>query len=69
MDNFEKAILVIAGLAIGAVAVYFYMRSKVLPTASYTLKTYNNVEEWEILKDNDGRVKGVRVHRDAKETA
>jgi len=69
MDNFEKAILVIAGLAIGAVAVYFYMKSKVLPTASYTLKTYNNVEDWEIVKDVDGRVRGVRVHRSAKEAA
>lgn len=69
MDNFEKAILVIAGLAIGAVAVYFYMKSKAPAMATYTLKTYNNTEEWDIIKDSEGRVRGVRVHRDAKETA
>jgi len=69
LDTFEKALLLIAGIAVGAVVVFFLTRPKTTPTASYTVKEYNNLEEWEILKDNDGRVKGVRVHRNAKETA
>jgi hypothetical protein len=67
MDNFEKAILVIAGIAIGAVAVYFYMKSKTSLPVSYAVKTYSNIEEWEIVKDSDGRVRGVKVHRKAEE--
>lgn len=31
-------------------------------------KTYTNVEEWEFMKDKDGRVLGLKVHRTAKQT-
>lgn len=30
-------------------------------------KQFSNLEEWEIVKDRDGRVRGVRVHRTAEE--
>jgi len=30
-------------------------------------KTYSNVEEWEIIKDEKGRVRGIKVHRTAEE--
>jgi len=30
-------------------------------------KTYTNTEEWEILKDERGRTRGIRVHRRAQE--
>lgn len=69
LGNFEKILLVIAGISIGAIAVFFLTRPKVATSAAYTVRSYNNIEEWEIIKDDDGRVKGVRVHRDAKETA
>jgi hypothetical protein len=67
VGNFEKAILVIAGIAIGAVVTFFLTRPAPTPTASYAVRTYSNVEEWEIAKDSDGRVRGVKVHRKAEE--
>ena len=33
-----------------------------------TARTYSNVEEWEVIKDEDGRVRGVRIHRKAEAT-
>lgn len=69
MRNIEGIFLLILGVSIGAVAVYFLTRPKVAVSAAYTVRSYNNLEEWEIIKDKDGRVKGVKVHRDAKETA
>ena len=68
MGNFEKALLLIVGIAIGAVVVFILTRPGIVST-SYTVKEYNNAEEWKIIKDEDGRVQGVSVHRNAKETA
>ena len=65
MKAWEAALLIALGLGIGAVAMYLLLR----PAPSYMVRQYNNIEKWEIIKDDDGRVKGVSVHRDAKETA
>ena len=65
MQAWQAALLVAVGLGIGAVAMYILLR----PAPSYMVRQYNNIEKWEIIKDDDGRVKGVSVHRDAKETA
>lgn len=61
----EVALLIVLGLGIGVVATYILLR----PAPSYMVRQYNNIEKWEIIKDDEGRVKGVEVHRDAKETA
>jgi hypothetical protein len=67
MDTLDKALLVIFGIAIGAVVVIVLTRPK--PTATYALaKTYQNEETWEFLKDDNGRVKGVTVHRKAEQS-
>lgn len=66
MDNLEKTLLVIFGIAIGAVIVIVLTRPKT--TATYALaKTYQNKETWEFLKDDRGMVTGVTVHRRAEE--
>jgi len=66
MDNLEKTLLVIFGIAIGAVIVIVLTRPKT--TATYALaKTYQNEEKWEFQKDENGRVTGVTVHRRAEE--
>jgi len=66
MDNLEKTLLVIFGIAIGAVIVIVLTRPKT--TATYALaKTYQNEEKWEFLKDDNGRVTGVTVHRKAEQ--
>jgi len=46
----------LAGLVIG-----YLLRGP--PSASVT---YSNMEEWEIIKDEDGRVRGIKVHRRAE---
>jgi hypothetical protein len=66
MDTLEKALFVIFGIAIGAVVVIVLTRPK--PTATYALaKTYQNEETWQFLKDENGRVTGVTVHRKAEQ--
>lgn len=65
LDNLEKLLLLIAGLAIGAVAVFVFMKPQ--PSVATSYVTYSNVEEWEFLKDERGRVTGVRVHRKAEQ--
>jgi len=68
MNNTQTILLLIAGIGITAVVAYLILRPKTASAPSYTVKEYNNLEEWEILKDDNGRVQGVRVHRNAKET-
>jgi len=66
MDTLEKILFVVFGIAIGAVVVIVLTRPK--STATYTLaKTYQNEETWEFLKDENGRVRGVTVHRKAEQ--
>ena len=31
-------------------------------------KTYNNLEDWEIIRNDRGRIKGLRIRRDARVT-
>lgn len=64
MDNWNW-ILLVGGITIGAVVVYLIFNQPVTMTSP---RTYNNIEEWEIIKESEtGRVKGVRVHRRAEE--
>ena len=44
------------------------LRNTVLTTRNTPKIYYENMEEWEIIKDENGRTKGVRVKRTAKET-
>ena len=81
-NSFSSPLVI--GLAIGvpiAFAVFFALRSKTASTRStaYTMAealpvaqpqvTYKNLEEWEFIKNGDGRVTGVRVHRTATQEA
>ena len=61
-------LLLLGGLVIGGVVVYLVVRPKV-GTSYAVVNTYTNTEEWEFIKDpNTGRVKGVRVKREAKQS-
>lgn len=68
MDSFDKALFIIIGVVIGAAVVYYIVRSRI-PTAKYVVspKTYSNLEEWEIEREANGRLKGIKVHRKAEE--
>jgi hypothetical protein len=66
MDNFARILFLVFGITIGAIVVVVLTRPK--PTATYALaKTYQNEEKWEFLKDENGRVIGVTVHRKAEQ--
>lgn len=56
------------GLAVvGVVAVFIMLAKNPSPTLAMTApaQTYNNQEEWDVVKDANGRVKTIVVHREA----
>ena len=53
MKTYEKLLLVMVCVGVGVLLGRF-------------LFSYTNREEWEIIRDKDGRVRGVRVHRVAR---
>lgn len=67
----DEASWILAGLALlgGAVitAWVVYNLMSFPSHSSLPLKTYQNVEEWEIKRDGSGRLQGITVHRDARE--
>jgi hypothetical protein len=74
MGDFESGVGVgiIVGIAVGIplgwlIAQLFIRPSAATGQSAAGNKTYSNVEEWDIVKDERGRVKGVRVHRRAEE--
>jgi len=53
---------VFTGLIVGWTVAQFFVGSTAKP------KQYSNVESWEIVKDDRGRVRAVKVTRNAKES-
>ena len=69
MDTWEKVLLVIIGIAVGAGITVVLIPRASIPQTYAVARTYSNTEEWDIIRDEEtGRVKGVRAHRNAKET-
>jgi uncharacterized membrane-anchored protein YhcB (DUF1043 family) len=60
----------LVGIPIGIALLWAFTRFRGGSSATYQLApktTYINTEEWEILKDERGRTRGIRVHRRAQE--
>ena len=69
MDTWEKVLLIAVGIVFGAGITFVLTRPRTQPASYAVARTYSNTEEWDIIRDEEtGRVKGVRAHRDAKET-
>lgn len=72
MDNAEKALLLIIGAIIGGFIVLMVKPSLALSSASapqFRVRTYENMEEWEFVRDpKTGRTQGVRAKRHAEQT-
>lgn len=70
MDDWQWILALVGGVALGAFIAYFFAVPK--PTgyslAPKPVATYSNLEEWELQRDETGRLQGVKVHRDAKQT-
>lgn len=55
------------GLAVvGVVAVFIMLAKNNTPVLALSAQTYNNEEKWDVVKDSNGRVKTIVVHREAK---
>jgi hypothetical protein len=56
------------GVCLGWIVAHTFFTAIQPKPATYNSKpsTYNNFEEWEIIKDESGRVKNVKVHRKAQ---
>lgn len=57
-DIKDLLIVFFVGLAVGWV---------LRETTKASAKTYTNIEEWEFIKDERGRTRGIKVHRNAQE--
>ena len=56
---------IIIGIAIGIPVGLFIFQFFTSSSPSY--RQYSNIEEWDIIRDERGRVRGVKVKRVAKE--
>lgn len=69
MDTTDKIILLIAGIGIAGAVAFFLLRPRTTVSQSYkVVQSYENEETWEFLRDENGRTKGVRIHRKAQES-
>lgn len=68
MDKYDILLGVAIGIVLG-VPIVLYLLSRGSSSASYSpVRTYTNEEVWEIVRDEDGITKEIRVKRTAKET-
>jgi hypothetical protein len=76
MDKDNWVLMLIFGALIGAAIVFFTHNGNtslpVKSTLTYNAsnpsnltRTYKNLEEWEIERDVDGRLKNIKVNREA----
>lgn len=62
-DDFSTGIIVGLLIGIPAGVLVLWTVFNFFPQ----MKTYSNLEEWEFVRNEEGRTLGVRVKRDAKE--
>jgi len=61
--------VVLTGIAFSILICFITaVRTPAQASGSLPEKTYTNAEEWEFIKDKDGRVLGLKAHRNAKQT-
>jgi len=72
-ENGAVVLVLGAGMLIGGLFVWLILRSAAPAAATRRVvyapvrTTYTNEEEWDIVRDERGRVVGVRAHRRAEE--
>lgn len=68
MNSTDTIILLIAGIGITAVVAFLVFRPKTSGQTYKVVQSYQNEETWSFIKDENGRVTGVTVHRKATES-
>lgn len=69
----DKTLALIVGISFGfgvvALAIGFFLIAKnstqVVLSSNGATTTYKNEERWSVVKDGDGRVRDIVVHREA----
>lgn len=68
MNTTDKILLAIIGIGITVSVVVALVLTRSGQSSAYkVVHTYDNLEEWTFIKDDDGRTRGVRVTRKAKQ--
>ena len=68
MNTTDKILLAIIGIGITVSVVVALVLTRSAQSSAYkVVHTYDNLEEWTFIKDDDGRTRGVTVHRKASE--
>ena len=76
MRDENWVLMLIFGALVGATIIFFTVKKEpVLPVKlartynasvpTNMTRTYSNLEEWEIERDVNGRLKNIKVHREA----
>ena len=71
MDDFKWIIIVVAVIGISAVAIKVLTQPKNTTSVGYATGyavrgKYTNLETWSVDRDVEGRVKDIKVHREAE---
>lgn len=66
MNTTDTILLLVAGISITAVVVFLVFRPKTDNQTYKIVQSYQNEETWNFIKDENGRVTGVTVHRKAE---
>ena len=66
--NYSLVTAIVIAFIFGLLAAYFFISvggslSKISPA----IRSYDNEERWDVVKDEKGRVQSVVVHRSARE--
>jgi hypothetical protein len=59
----DRDLLIVLG--VGVLAYFVWQQQSRQLVASPMLNSYQNAEEWEIVRDTTGRIAGITIHRDA----
>lgn len=68
MNSTDKIILLIAGIGFAVGVAFYFLRPKTNTQTYKAVQSYQNEETWNFIKDENGRVTGVTVHRKATES-
>ena len=68
MDSEDLILGILIGIFLAVPISLYLTKNQTTIPLQHTKTFYENTEEWEIIRDKNGRTQGVRIIRKAKET-